>query len=413
MKFLTKINRQYVFALSILSLIVSVIGYFSLKEIINKEVKEDIYEKEYAIVNEIKTKDNTPNIYPIIETKKITKQEIEQKSYKNILLYDEAENEEEPYLEYTNTVLVNNQYYLIKLRHSLVETEDLIMAISLPLFLLLLFSLVILYLTTKRTNKTIWKDFEENLKIIESFSFDKKNEINLKETDIEEFNRLNNTITELTLKLQDDYQSLKEFSENASHEIQTPISIISLNLQEILQHDLSETVFKQIIATNSAVKRLSNLNKNLLLLTKIKNKQYSTDKSVTVNSIIQDKIEEFKPLLNQNNINVVYNNTSDLSVKLNPNLLGIMLNNLISNAIKHNVENGEINIDISEKQLQICNTGKGNTLTNKTIFRRFTKENSHSYGLGLSIVKEICDTHQLSINYIKNGKHCFIIIPEK
>jgi len=297
MKFLTKINRQYIWTLSILLIIVSVVGFFVLKSIVLNEIKEDIFEKEYAIINEIKTQKNTPNIYPIIETKKITEADIEDKSYKNISLLDKAENEEEPYLEYTNTVKIDNQYYLIKLRHSLLESDDLIMAISLPLLLLLVLSLSVLFFTTKRMNKTIWKDFESNLKTTENFSFEKQQTINLKQTNIDEFNRLNETITELTQKLQNDYQSLKEFTENASHEIQTPISIISLNLEEILQQNLSEPVFKQIIATQNAVKRLSTAYLKLLF-----------PHVESIDDIEMDEFKLFNRTLSATDINTTYNN---------------------------------------------------------------------------------------------------------
>ncbi len=409
MKFITRINRHYILTLSVLLVIVSVAGFFILKNIILNEIKEDILEKEYAIINEIRTQNNTPNIYPIIETKRIPKNKLEKQSYKNIYLLDEAEGETEPYIEYTNTVEINKQYYLIKLRHSLLETNALIVAISLPLLLLLILSLLVLFFTTKGMNKTIWKDFEENLKVIEDFSFGKFDSIKLKHTNIEEFNRLNSTIFDLTEKLQNDYQSLKEFTENASHELQTPIAIISLNLEEILQHDIEESTFKLVVAIQNAVKRLSNLNKNLLLLTKIQNKQYLVDKQVVVNSIIESKIEEFSSLSKNRDISIRLNSESNFVLKVNIELVEILLNNLISNAIKHNIKGGEIIIDITERRLQICNTGKGNSLTNSTIFKRFTKENSQSYGLGLSIVKQICDTYKLNIEYDKSQRHCFTI----
>lgn len=409
MKFLTKINRQYFLTLTVLLVIMSIAGYFVLKIIILNEIKEDINEKEYAIINEIKSQNNTPNIYPIIQSKRISESEIETKSYKTIYLHDEAEDETEPFLEYTNTVMINDHYYLIKLRHSLLESNALIMAISIPLFLLLMTALAVLFFTTKKMNKTVWKDFEINLKEIENFSFNKPEMLALKQTDIEEFNRLNKTVTELTRKLKTDYQSLKEFTENASHEIQTPLSVISLNLEEILQQELPEPVFKQVVMTQNAVKRLSNLNKKLLLLTKINNKQYPVDNEVCINSIIEKKIEEFRPLIKNRNLSVSYNNQADFMLNMNSELADILVNNLLSNAIKHNINNGAIVIEISGNRMRICNTGKDNSLTNSTIFNRFTKENSESYGLGLSIVKQICNTHNLSIQYTKNGKHCFTI----
>jgi len=114
MKFLHKINRQYFWTLIVLLILISLPGYFVLRTILNTKMKEDILEKEYAIVKEIETKNDLPNIYPIIETREITKAESEQKSYQKVILTDEAENEIEPYIEYTNTVKINNRYYLIK-----------------------------------------------------------------------------------------------------------------------------------------------------------------------------------------------------------------------------------------------------------------------------------------------------------
>jgi uncharacterized protein YneF (UPF0154 family) len=166
MKFLQKINRQYLLILTALLILISISGYFLLRAIINKEIREDIYEKEYAIVKEIKSQNNLVNIYPIIETKQISKNEIQPKSYKEIYLMDEAEGETEAYLEYTNSVEINNHWYLINIRHSFLETNDLILAIALPLLLLLVLAFTFSFLITKKLNQTLWKDFEENLQRI-------------------------------------------------------------------------------------------------------------------------------------------------------------------------------------------------------------------------------------------------------
>ena len=268
MKFLHKINRQYFWTLIVLLILISLPGYFVLRTILNTKMKEDILEKEYAIVKEIETKNDLPNIYPIIETREITKAESEQKSYQKVILTDEAENEIEPYIEYTNTVKINNRYYLIKLRHSLLDNNNLIAAIAIPLLLLFVLAFAVSFILTKKINKTIWKDFEDNLKEIEHFSFENSRNLLLQDTKIEEFDLLNKTINRLTDKLRNDYQILKQFTENASHEIQTPVSIILLNLEELLQQDISKQVFKQVVATITAVKRLSSLNKSLIFFIK-------------------------------------------------------------------------------------------------------------------------------------------------
>jgi signal transduction histidine kinase len=276
------------------------------------------------------------------------------------------------------------------------------------LFSLLLLAFLFLFLINRRLNKTVWKDFEFNLGVLKKFSFKDAEGIKLKKTNIQEFDELNKSITELTNKLLSDYQALKDFTENASHEIQTPVSIISVNLEEMLQHNIPEQTFQLIVNTQQTLKRLSDLNKHLLLLTKIENRQFSSDEEIDISSYIESKIEEFTPLIKSKNLKVKVTTDGVFQVKMSPELVDILLNNLLSNAVKYNSINGNIYIEISKSELKICNSGASNKLTNETIFNRFTKENSQSYGLGLAIVKQICVTHNIEINYLKKNIHCFV-----
>jgi signal transduction histidine kinase len=410
MKFLSKINLQYLIVISLLLFFVSILGYFTLKIILQKEMKEDIYEKEYAIIQEIKTENRLPNLYPIFETKRVVSIKKEPKSYQDIYLKDEAEDELEPYVEYTNTVEVDGEYYVIKIRHSLLENDDLIMAIALPLLFLLVLALIASFFMTKKLNKTLWKDFEENLRYLESFSFNDKKKLNLKDTGVLEFDKLNTTLEVLTDKLQSDYEVLKQFTENASHEIQTPLAIVLLNLEELLQIELPEQSFKQLHTAINGVKRLSSLNKSLILLSKIENKQFTNNQRVQMNDLVARRVQEFEPLLEQKKLKFSFvKSTNSFWIDINEELAEILINNLLSNAIKHNVQNGEISIEISEDSIQICNTGAPNSLDNDTIFNRFTKENSQSYGLGLAIAQQICGRNHLEIIYLKSDVHCFKI----
>jgi signal transduction histidine kinase len=390
-------------------LLISFGGYFLLQTIIEDEIKEDIREKEYAVIQEIKTENNLINLYPFIETKKIKKRKIEPKAYHKIYLLDGAKDELEPFIEYSNSPKINNDYYLIRIRHSLIEKEDLILAIALPLFLLLILAFSFSFFVTKRLNKTIWKDFEQNLKVIEDFSFKNTNKLVLKNTEIEEFDKLNKAVLQMTEKLKEDYFSLKEFTENASHEIQTPISIVLLNLEELLQENLNKSAFAQVVSSINAIKRLSSLNQSLILLTKIENRQFTADSELDVNNIIEQKIKEFKVLFETKNLKVELIISGTFTLKINDKLMDILISNLLSNAVKHNLQNGNIQININKDKFTICNTGSQNSLSDKTIFKRFTKQNSASYGLGLAIVHKICDTHQLKIQYTKNELHCFMV----
>jgi signal transduction histidine kinase len=361
------------------------------------------------IKKQIAETNRIPELKPFIEIIQLSGKSGKNKQFKDVILFNAKENEEEVYIEYSEIIQANNAYYLIKIREASVESEDLAISIAVVIFILLLIAFVISYLITRRLNKTIWHRFEYNLKEIENFNFKENKAIQLRASNIDEFDRLNQVIKNLTDKLKKDFLSLKEFTENASHEIQSPLTIASLNLEETLQQKLSEESFKKVVIAINAIQRLTVLNHNLLLLTKIENNQFAASDFIVLNELIENKIQEFDPLLREKNIQIEFISQSVFQVKMNLNLAGILINNLLSNAVNHNIDNGTIRITVDQNEMTICNTGTVNELTDETIFNRFVKGNSKSYGLGLAIVKQICDTHQLEIHYSKNEFHCFTI----
>ncbi len=409
MKFLNKVNRSFLILLTSVLLVSSVAGYFILRYIILDETKESLVEKENLLRKQIVETGEIPNLYPVMEVKELNRLTQRSPEFRMIMIQDDDEDELDPYLEYSNQIKIGDSFYSIKLRQSTFENEDLVIIIAFSLFIILAVAFGILFFISKQTNKTSWVDFEQNLKAIEEFNFSEAGKIELLESGIEEFDRLNRVILTLTEKLKADYLSLKEFTENASHEIQTPLSATLLNLDEVLQQNLNEEAFKKTHAAINAMKRLSMLNQSLILLTKIENKQFKAEKALSFNDILNRKLQEFATLFESKKLNVGLTLEEDLVLKMNDQLADLLLNNLLSNAINHNLEGGSILLVIRKNELKICNDGATNSLTDETIFNRFVKGNSKSYGLGLAIVKNICDTHNLEIHYTKNKLHCFTI----
>ena len=409
MKFLTRINRNYLVLFALIMAGFTVTGYLILHVIIMREAKEKLLTKEYLIEKQIGNTGEIPNLHPIIEVQKTNDSELVKPSFREVVIKNELENEDEIFLEYSNKVKINDSYYVIQLRQSAFENEDLILILALTLFTLLSSAFVISFFVTKKMNKTVWADFEHNLHKIESFSLSTNSNISLLKSDTEEFERLNRVLNALTDKLKSDYLIQKEFTENASHEIQTPLSISMLNLEEILQHDLKEDTFQKAATAISALKRLSSLNQSLTLLSKIENKQFETDKSVSLKEIVTRKLDEFSVLLETKALEVKVQIEQDFRINLNEQLAELLISNLLSNAINHNIKGGRISILMHSASLRICNTGEDNSLTNETIFNRFVTGNPKSYGLGLAIVRKICETNNLEINYSKNEMHCFVL----
>jgi signal transduction histidine kinase len=185
--------------------------------------------------------------------------------------------------------------------------------------------------------------------------------------------------------------------------------VVLLNLEELLQVNLSEEAFQKVVSSINALKRLSSLNEGLILLTKIENRQFRADSPVSLRTVIEKKLQEFESLIELKNLDVINQFDNDLPVKINEQLAEILIGNLLSNAINHNYRNGKIRISVTDKELKICNTGNQSDLKDENIFNRFTKGKSKSYGLGLAIVKDICRTHNLDIHYRQDEMHCFMI----
>jgi signal transduction histidine kinase len=409
MKFLYKINRNHLILFTAILLISSVAGFYILHHIILNATKESLVEKETLLIKQINETGEIPNLYPVIEVKKIDQLSDEEPEFKEILIQNDVEGELEPYLEYSNHVKINDSLYSIKLRQSIFENEDLVIILALYLFLIITVSFGVSFFISKKMNKTIWADFESNLRAIERFNFGDNKRITLLESTIDEFDRLNRVINSLTEKLIADYLSLKEFTETASHEIQTPLSVALMNLDEALQMDLNEEAFKKILTSINALKRLSALNQSLILLTKIENRQFKADGDLSLNDLISRKLQEFSPLFESKELDVELKYEQDFILKMNDQLADLLFNNLLSNAINHNLKGGSIQLVIRQAELIICNTGDPNSLTDDTIFDRFTRGNSKSFGLGLAIVRKICETHHLEIHYTNDKLHCFTI----
>lgn len=412
MKFLARINRNYLVLFTIVLCGITFAGYVILHIVIMRGVKENLLTREYLIVKQMGETGEIPNLRPVIEITRTNEEPGIKPAFKEVVIRNELESEDEIYLEYSNRVNINGTNYLIKLRQSVFENEDLILILASILFTLMASAFIISFFLTKRMNRTVWADFEGNLHEIENFDLMQNKSISLNHSDTEEFERLNKVVTGMTEKLQSDYRILKEFTENASHEIQTPLSIALLNLEEIMQLDLQEEAFHKVASTISALKRLSVLNQSLILLTKIENKQFTADKVVSFEEIISRKKEEFSSLFEAKALDLKVVIEHDLQVKMNELLADIMIGNLLSNAVNHNLKGGKIRILIKSGTFEICNTGGDNLFTNETIFNRFVSGNLKSYGLGLAIVKKICEIHHLEIQYFKDELHHFVIVPK-
>jgi signal transduction histidine kinase len=205
----------------------------------------------------------------------------------------------------------------------------------------------------------------------------------------------------------------KQFTQNASHELQTPIMVIKTSIESLLQSpNLKEENYNDIETILRNTNKLSRINQALVLLSRIKSYHNVNVEPTLVNSVCDQLIEDFESRIEFMELDVQKDYQATLKININPTLCEILISNLINNAIKHNYTNGWIKIKITQNQFIVSNSGKPLTKPANEMFERFAKDetNPDSLGLGLSIVKLICDYSNLDIGYYhKEGLHELII----
>jgi signal transduction histidine kinase len=413
MKLFTKYNRINLLATIVIFLLASVTFYIAIRYILIDQVDQDLSIEQHEIETYAKEHNLLPEPIPVKDQKisyATATEVLRKRKFKTVGIADQ-DNEKNPYRTLQFGIVANGKIYTVSVSKSLAGTDDLITSIllisSITILAMLIASVVINRLLLKR----LWKPFYETLHAMKKFKLDKRQAMEFTSNGVEEFTFMNETLRQATEQAQRDYVVLKEFTENASHEMQTPLAIIRSKLDLLIQENLSEKQSRNVQPVYEAIEKLSRLTQSLLFLAKIENNQFSETASIDLKEKIEQKIQAFNELWQNQNISVS-TTLHPLHVNMNNELADTLLNNLFSNATRHNFLNGFIRVNLTGKQLTIVNSSMQKKLNGQRIFSRFYKqaEGSANNGLGLSIVKQICDVSGLAIHYsFSEQQHSFTV----
>ena len=332
-------------------------------------------------------------------------------TFYTVNLFDKIANEEIPYRVLESKVLLSNKSYVIQLKNSLLDKKDLIESIVSIVVMLLLLIILGLVVLNRLVSRKLWRPFYKAIEQLDRFKIEDNSALHFEKNNIAEFTTLNKSITALTKRNQEVYQAQKEYSENASHEMQTPLAIFQAKLDLLMQtKPLNKEQYELISDLENVNQRLSRLNKSLLLLTKIENNQFPETENISTKQLLEKLVEQYRFQADQKNITILIDFDNDIVVHSNKSLIEIMLGNLLSNAIRHNINNGLVVLEGSQKTISFTNTSNGPRLNTDSIFQRFQKHtmDSNSIGLGLQISKKIADRYHFRINYnFTNEQHIF------
>lgn len=324
------------------------------------------------------------------------------------LMYTLNEEDFEPFRMLTSAFTLNNRYYELKVISSMVEEDDLIEDLLYSLIWLYVAMIASIIIVNNFLLKKTWKPFYLLLDQLKQFKLGKDPVIKPAETQVKEFKELNEAVGLLINRSLEAYNGQKQFIENASHELQTPLAIC-INKLELLteKEDLTETNLIAIGQVIQTLERLTRLNKSLLLLSKIENKQFQENELVDLNAVFKNLVEEFTDFAEYKNVSLKLEESGQLNAFMNKNLAEIFITNFIKNAIVHNISNGFVRIMVNPTSFTIYNSGSDAALDPEKIFLRFQKKSNekNNTGLGLAIVKAIADLYGITIHYSFDNGH--------
>jgi signal transduction histidine kinase len=258
----------------------------------------------------------------------------------------------------------------------------------------------------------LWKPFYRTIDSIRDYELATRQPLRLSRENIDELNLLNESLNKMTTRIYQDYLALKTFTENASHEMQTPLAVIRSKVESLLQEsDGKEKIIQQLLSIEDATLKLSRLHQSLLLLTKLENRQFVPGETVNLSAIIRNKLAEREEFISSKKL-IVNIHTEEVILAFHQHLAEILVNNLLNNMIRYTPKNGILEINVTANALSVSNTAANASLDKEKIFQRFYKgeQSAESTGLGLAIVKEICLLAGFTIAYkYTNNTHHFII----
>lgn len=346
------------------------------------------------------------------------------RSFTDEMLYIEAKRETEP-ARVMRTIFqrADGSYNELIVMTPTIEKQDLREAIAywvMGLYLVIIFTIIIVnrWIVSKSM-----KPLYSLLHWLDRYNIDEQTPPLDNPTKVTEFRKLNDTIVRFSQRNRELFEQQKRFIGDASHELQTPLAICQSRLEMLCDTELTEEQMGEVLKTLQTLDHLSELNRSLLFLSKIDNKQFPETTDVDVLSLVEETQREYQRIAVKKGVEVKVEkqklsqgfapgNIGLSAWHMNPSLAKALIENLLRNAIVHNIEGGVVEIYVSKEKLTIANTGEDGALNSEHIFNRFykTRGKEGSTGLGLAIVSAICHLYNLKVSYeYHDNKHYFMV----
>lgn len=412
MKLLTKTSLNFISASVIFFLIGSVAMYFSVRNIVAEDLQNRLLQQQkdfFYNADQNKLTDLSSKLVFI----QITDKEIVYSFSDTVLIVNES------YILYRKlkfSYLQDEQYYQVSILKNQSQSDSLIKKIVIMNVGFAMLFFLIMFFVNRHSIKSALSVFYSTIRKLEDFELRKLQTLTLETAEVQEVKKLNEVFEKMATQIYNDFEAQKEYTENVSHELQTPLAIISSKADELMQADnLSKEQMEQLALLLETTNRLSKINQALIFLTKIDNRFYTQGSTFSLNDLIKEKLQIFDSAIQEKKLILELDLLDITHINMNPYLAETLIINLIKNAIIHNTSGGVLRIQLRNNALSISNSGSPLSFPEKDIFKRFTRsENSKkNLGIGLSIVQRICELYTFKIAYTFRSEHQFKIIFKK
>lgn len=308
----------------------------------------------------------------------------------------------------TYPVIHQKRYSITSVRYITIIENHFLISIIMVVAWIMVFLIILTIIVGVLVSKKILEPFYHAIDEIKKFSLKDNRSMDLMKTETEEFKSLNTFLLKMSESSKKDYHLLEELSENTSHELQTPLASIKGKIELLMDSDLSEKQLLTLSSMNDELDRLSSINQSLILLAKLEHFEKNDFHSINFSELLNERLLYFEDIFEIQNLTLTRDIQEEVFLNFDENLAIIVINNLINNAKRHNIENGKISVTLTENYFEISNTGNPPTIPTEELFKRFKRgnPNQNSIGIGLALVKKILEIYDADISYhFENNLH--------
>lgn len=411
-----RINRQFIILSSIAFVVMCLSYYFIIDFVLQQHSKTVLSQKTKETIHTLTFHPEWRGMPPYILVEKDSNKVSEKRVYDYTAIADSTLQRTyhlKPYRLLQQSLNIRGQGYHLKV------TTPLTAEIRLKWHLLFIFAALLslllygLYRFKRKFLARTLLPLQQSLGQVKQFNVQSNEKPVLQDSKVNEFKEINKEFEVLMVRIQQDYSDLKAFTESAAHELQIPVAIIRKKIESLLEEqNMTEEQSLKLVTIYEQINRISILNANLLILTKVENKHFEKTAAVDASKLLSQLWDAHLDLVKSKHLKL-QQDIQTCRLDCNEELLFIAFKNLLENAVKYSPEGGKLAVYLNQKSIIIGNSGENALVHSQQLYGQPIKGQNWAAatGLGLAIVKQITDICGWELRYrFEHKMHFFEVV---